>query len=202
MKRVLLLLPAASYRNDDFLAAAKRLEVEVINVANYCHQLAPGWGMSPIQAVPFDQPVVALKQLLTALGMAFQVQGRLSDEAPVRAHGFDHTTQLAYAATAGAAATGVASRRARTSTRSPATGRPRSPRGSHPPPPRRSRSSWGRPAQHRDGRAFRPPRASLPRPACRGQPGGRPCPLFAGYRTVKVPVMPSCAWPGTGHRYW
>jgi len=68
MKRVLLLLPAASYRNDDFLAAAKRLEVEVISVANYCHQLAPGWGMSPIQAVPFDQPVAALKQLLTALG--------------------------------------------------------------------------------------------------------------------------------------
>ncbi len=68
MKRVLLLLPAASYRNDDFLAAAKRLEVEVIGVANYCHQLAPGWGMSPIQSVPFDQPVAALKQLLTALG--------------------------------------------------------------------------------------------------------------------------------------
>jgi len=68
MKRILLLLPAASYRNDDFLAAAKQLEVEVISVANYCHQLAPGWGMSPIQAVPFDQPVVALKQLLPALG--------------------------------------------------------------------------------------------------------------------------------------
>ena len=68
MKRVLLLLPATSYRNEDFLAAAKRLEVEVISVANYCHQLAPAWGMSPIQSVPFDQPVVALKQLLVALG--------------------------------------------------------------------------------------------------------------------------------------
>lgn len=68
MKRVLLLLPSASYRNDDFLAAAKRLDVEVISVANYCHQLAPAWGMSPIQAVPFDQPVAALKQLLLALG--------------------------------------------------------------------------------------------------------------------------------------
>ena len=68
MKRVLLLLPTASYRNEDFLAAAKRLEVEVISVANYCHQLAPGWGMSPIRSVPFDQPVAALKQLLTALG--------------------------------------------------------------------------------------------------------------------------------------
>ena len=68
MKRVLLLLPTASYRNDDFLAAARQLEVEVISVANYCHQLAPSWGMSPIQSVPFDQPVAALKQLLIALG--------------------------------------------------------------------------------------------------------------------------------------
>jgi biotin carboxylase len=68
VKRVLLLLPTASYRNEDFLAAAKRLEVEVIGVANYCHQLAPAWGKSPIQSVPFDQPVAALKQLLIALG--------------------------------------------------------------------------------------------------------------------------------------
>ena len=68
MKRVLLLLPTASYRNDDFLAAAKQLDVEVISVANYCRQLAPSWGMSPIQSVPFDQPVAALKQLQTALG--------------------------------------------------------------------------------------------------------------------------------------
>lgn len=68
MKRVLLLLPTASYRNDDFLAAAKQLEVEVIGVANYCHRLAPAWGMSPVQSVPFDQPVAALKQLQIVLG--------------------------------------------------------------------------------------------------------------------------------------
>jgi biotin carboxylase len=68
VKRVLLLLPTSSYRNDDFLAAAKRLDVEIIGVANYCHQLAPSWGMSPIQSVPFDQPVAALRQLQTALG--------------------------------------------------------------------------------------------------------------------------------------
>ncbi|GCE48780.1 2-methylcitrate dehydratase [Thermosporothrix hazakensis] len=43
------------------------------------------------------------KDLLTALAVAYQVQGRLSEEAPVRAKGFDHTTQGAYAATAGAA---------------------------------------------------------------------------------------------------
>jgi biotin carboxylase len=68
VKRVLLLLPTTSYRNDDFLAAAEQLGVEVISVANYCHQLAPSWGMSPIRSVPFDQPLAALKQLQTALG--------------------------------------------------------------------------------------------------------------------------------------
>lgn len=38
---------------------------------------------------------------LTALAVAYQVQTRLSDVAPVRNKGFDHTTQLAYAAAAG-----------------------------------------------------------------------------------------------------
>lgn len=41
--------------------------------------------------------------LLTALAVAYQVQCRLSDAAPVRARGFDHTTHLAYSASAGAA---------------------------------------------------------------------------------------------------
>ena len=40
---------------------------------------------------------------MTALAVAYQVQCRLSDEAPVRARGFDHTTQGSYAAAAGAA---------------------------------------------------------------------------------------------------
>jgi 2-methylcitrate dehydratase len=43
------------------------------------------------------------KDLLTALAVAYQVQCRLSDVAPVRAKGFDHTVQGAYAASAGAA---------------------------------------------------------------------------------------------------
>lgn len=42
------------------------------------------------------------RELLTALAVAYQVQCRLSDEAPVRVHGFDHTTQGSYAAAAGA----------------------------------------------------------------------------------------------------
>jgi 2-methylcitrate dehydratase len=41
------------------------------------------------------------RKLLTALAVAYQVQCRLSDVAPVRAKGFDHTTQGAYAVAAG-----------------------------------------------------------------------------------------------------
>lgn len=43
------------------------------------------------------------RELLTALAVAYQVQCRLSEAAPVRAKGFDHTTQGSYAAPAGAA---------------------------------------------------------------------------------------------------
>ena len=41
------------------------------------------------------------RNLLTALAVAYQVQCRLSDVAPVRAKGFDHTTQGSYAVAAG-----------------------------------------------------------------------------------------------------
>ncbi len=41
------------------------------------------------------------RDLLTALAVAYQVQCRLSDVAPVRAKGFDHTTQGSYAVAAG-----------------------------------------------------------------------------------------------------
>ncbi|MCG3112608.1 MAG: MmgE/PrpD family protein [Candidatus Manganitrophus sp. SB1] len=43
------------------------------------------------------------KDLLAALAVAYQVQCRLSDVAPVRDKGFDHTTQGSYAAAAGVA---------------------------------------------------------------------------------------------------
>lgn len=43
------------------------------------------------------------RELQTALAVAYQVQCRLSDVAPVRAKGFDHTTQGAYAVAAGVA---------------------------------------------------------------------------------------------------
>jgi len=56
MKRVLLLLPTTGYRNDDFLAAAKKLGVEIVAAADHCHRLAPSWGMPPIKALHFDRP--------------------------------------------------------------------------------------------------------------------------------------------------
>jgi 2-methylcitrate dehydratase len=43
------------------------------------------------------------RDFLTALAVAYQIQCRLSDVAPVRAKGFDHTTQGAYAVAAGVA---------------------------------------------------------------------------------------------------
>lgn len=43
------------------------------------------------------------REFLAALAVAYQVQCRLSDLAPVRARGFDHTTQGAYAVAAGVA---------------------------------------------------------------------------------------------------
>lgn len=43
------------------------------------------------------------REFLAALAAAYQVQCRLSDAAPVRARGFDHTTQGAYSAAAGVA---------------------------------------------------------------------------------------------------
>ena len=43
------------------------------------------------------------EELLTALAVAYQVQCRLSDVAPVRKKGFDHTTQMAYGVAAGVA---------------------------------------------------------------------------------------------------
>lgn len=59
MKRVLLLLPTTGYRNQDFLVAAGKLGLEIVAAANYCHQLAPSWGMAPIMALHFDQPAGA-----------------------------------------------------------------------------------------------------------------------------------------------
>lgn len=67
MPRLLLLLPAAGYANRDFLAAAARLDIELVACADYCPQLAPGWGLPPLMSVPFHRPDAALRRVLRAL---------------------------------------------------------------------------------------------------------------------------------------
>jgi 2-methylcitrate dehydratase len=64
-----------------------------------CH---PSDNLAPVLAAA-EYANASGRQLLTALAVAYQVHCRLSDEAPVRARGFDHTTQGSYAAAAGAA---------------------------------------------------------------------------------------------------
>ena len=64
----MLLLPTTGYRNDDFLAAADRLHLEIVAAANYCHQLAPSWGFAPLQALHFDRPEQAAETLLRDIG--------------------------------------------------------------------------------------------------------------------------------------
>jgi phosphosulfolactate synthase (CoM biosynthesis protein A) len=64
-----------------------------------CH---PSDNLAPVLAAA-EYADASGRELLAALAVAYQVQCRLSDEAPVRAKGFDHTTQGSYAAAAGAA---------------------------------------------------------------------------------------------------
>jgi len=67
VRRILLLLPTTSYRNSDFLAAAEALKIEIIGAADYCHQLAPHWGLTAIMSVHFDMPEQAAQTILQAL---------------------------------------------------------------------------------------------------------------------------------------
>ena len=67
MKQILLLLPTASYRNEAFLAAGKVLGVEIMTAADYCHQLAPSWGLAPLMALHFDRPAEAAQTVLKSL---------------------------------------------------------------------------------------------------------------------------------------
>jgi 2-methylcitrate dehydratase len=64
-----------------------------------CH---PSDSLAPVLAAAESAGATG-QTLLTALAVAYQVQCRLSDEAPVRDRGFDHTTQGACAMAAGAA---------------------------------------------------------------------------------------------------
>jgi 2-methylcitrate dehydratase len=72
--------------NDSFLAKNET-----------CH---PSDNLAPILAAA-EYAGASGKDLLVALGVAYQVQCRLSEVAPVRDKGFDHVTQGAYAVAAG-----------------------------------------------------------------------------------------------------
>lgn len=62
-----------------------------------CH---PSDNIAPVLAAG-EYAGISGKEFLTALAIAYQVQCRLSDEAPVRDKGFDHTTQGSYSVAAG-----------------------------------------------------------------------------------------------------
>jgi 2-methylcitrate dehydratase len=63
-----------------------------------CH---PSDNVAPVLAAS-EYAAVSGKDLLVALAVAYEVQCRLSESAPVRAKGFDHTVQGSYAVAAGA----------------------------------------------------------------------------------------------------
>lgn len=64
-----------------------------------CH---PSDNIAPVLAAA-EYAGTSGREFLVSLAIAYQVQCRLSDVAPVRSHGFDHTVQGAYGAAAGAA---------------------------------------------------------------------------------------------------
>ena len=77
--RLMLLLPKDSYRTEDFLSAAGKLGIDVIQARNQCHQLADYWGMEQMLALPFDDPSRA----------AGIVQDELGDSLPLAVLGVD-----------------------------------------------------------------------------------------------------------------
>jgi 2-methylcitrate dehydratase len=72
--------------NDSYLASGET-----------CH---PSDNVAPVLAAA-EYAATGGREFLTALAVAYHVQCRLSDVAPVRARGFDHTTQGSYAVAAG-----------------------------------------------------------------------------------------------------
>ncbi len=80
MSRVLLLLPTTSYRNEDFLAAGHALGVEIVAAADYCHRLAPLWGLHPVLALPFSEPGVAADKALAYLDGALDAVLAVDDQ--------------------------------------------------------------------------------------------------------------------------
>src|SRR5712671_432398 len=86
MPKVVLVLPKSGYRNEDFLAAAAKLGVEVIAASDVCHQLAEIWEETPV-ALRFRDAASAAEEL------AREVEQRR----PVAVIGVDDLTALVAA---------------------------------------------------------------------------------------------------------
>jgi biotin carboxylase len=86
---IVLLLPTTAYRADDFLAAAKKLGVEVIAVSDRCHVLAEEWTRGPL--------AVELRDAETA---AARIADEVAARGPVAVAGVDDQTALVAALTA------------------------------------------------------------------------------------------------------
>jgi len=67
MKQIVLLVPATTYRLDDFLQAAAQLNIEVILASNRCQVLAAEWPDYFGLSLPFSSPREAIDKALAAL---------------------------------------------------------------------------------------------------------------------------------------
>jgi len=81
-----LLLPKTGYRNDDFLAAARKLGVEVIHASDVCHQLAARWEEMPLALRARD-----------AAAAAEELAGAVRHRKPAAVIGVDDSTALVAA---------------------------------------------------------------------------------------------------------
>jgi biotin carboxylase len=86
MPAVVLLLPKSGYRNEDFVAAARKLGVEVIEASDVCHRLSAGWDDAPL-AVRFRD----------ARGAAAELAREVGPRRPLAVVGVDDLTALVAA---------------------------------------------------------------------------------------------------------
>ncbi|HXN82684.1 MAG TPA: hypothetical protein VN883_09395, partial [Myxococcales bacterium] len=86
MPKVVLVLPKSGYRNEDFLAAASLLGVEVIAASDLCHQLAGIWEETPV-ALRFRDAEAAAEELARGV----------RERSPVAVLGVDDLTALVAA---------------------------------------------------------------------------------------------------------
>lgn len=85
-KRIVLLVPTTTYRLDDFLQAAAKLDIEVILASNHCRVLAERWPDHFGLSLPFSTPREAADKAMAAL-LGKRIEAVIAAD--------DHTTILA-----------------------------------------------------------------------------------------------------------